>query len=144
MQGFDGKRLLEFIDNSLDLDFGPIVGCFQSGVFVGVDVGDDGKATSAVIEDEDDVGDEEDHVRQAEVVWWGLGKGGLEVAHHVVGEVTDGTAAEDGKRGRTVRAIGAHEFFESFEGVAIDCEAAFSAAFNDFDLASPGGDDGTG
>ena len=99
MQGFDGKGLLEFIDDGLDLDFGPIVGCFQSGVFVGVDVGDDGKATSAVIEDEDDVGDEEDHVGQAEVVRRGFRQGGLEVAHHVVGEVTDGTAAENRKGG---------------------------------------------
>ncbi len=43
-----------------------------------------------------------------------------------------------------MRAIRSHEFFESFEGVAIDCEAAFSAAFIDFDLASPGSDDGAG
>ena len=144
MQWFDGQGLLEFIDDGLNLDFGPFVSCFQGGVFVGVDVGDDGKATSAVIEDEDDVGDEEDHVGQAEVVWRGFRKGGLKVAHHVIGEVTDGTSAEDGKRGRTVRAIGAHEFFEGFKGVAGDREAAFAAAFIDFDLASPGGDDGAG
>ena len=62
MQWFDGQGLLEFIDDCLNLDFGPFVSCFQGGVFVGVDVGDNGKATSAVIEDEDDVGDEEDHV----------------------------------------------------------------------------------
>lgn len=142
MQGLDGEWLVELVDYRLNLVFRPIVGCLQVRVFVGVDVGDDREATSAVIEDEDDVGDKEDHVRQAEVVRRRWRERGLEVPHHVVGKVTDGTAAEHRECGRAMRAIGAHEFFEGFKGVAVDCEAAFAAAFIDLDFAPASGDDG--
>lgn len=142
MEWFDGQGLLEFIDDRLNLNFGPVVGCFQGGVFVGVNVGDYGKAASAVIEDEYHVGDEEDHVGQAEVVWRGFWKGGLEVTHHVVSEVADCAATENRKRWRTMRAVGAHKFFEGFERISSDCEAAFATALCNFDFSTPGSDDG--
>lgn len=43
-----------------------------------------------------------------------------------------------------MRAVRAHEFFESFKGVALYGEAAFLAPFIDFDLAASSGDDGAG
>ena len=69
------------------------VGRVQVGLLVAEDVGEQGDGVAQVVEHHDDVGEQEGHVGQAQVVGRRVGQV-LHVAHAVVAEVAHGAAHE--------------------------------------------------
>lgn len=144
LKGFDGEGLLEFFDDGLNLCFSPGVSCLESGMFVGMHVSYQGEAAGAMIEDQDDIRDKENHIGEAEMVRGRFRKSGFEVSNHVVGQITDRAATKNRKGGGTVRTVGAHELFEGGEWVASDSQTALPSPLIDFDVPPVGGNNSAG
>lgn len=136
-------RPTEVGDELLKLGAGVGVGSLEVVVFVEKDVGDELEFAEPVIEDDERVGQHEDHIGQFQFIVRRVRDSRLEKADHVIGQITNGAPTKDGQAVDLDWLVGRHQLLQLGErlGILLCGEGAGLAIFAHLDFASPRSED---
>ncbi len=132
------ERAIEHFYQGGDLGSSGAIGLLQRGMLASESIRENLQAAQALVEDNQRVGQHEDGVGNAEFVLRWRGHGRFELAHGVVGEIADQTAAERRQVPVQHEPVAAHVALQGGEHVVFNRDFLDGGAFADGEFLAAG------